>query len=313
MDHNVCPYPFWLKCSFSAPHFALLRFVNYHPAMEEDAAAAPIQLKVKDQQGSELLVKLKKSTPLRKLMDASCSRLGLAASQVCFTVDSVRIEPEDTAETLGLEDEDIIDVAPKSSFRGQIYIKTLTGKTVILDVEAITLEDVLRGLTDTPKAHAKDVDATTSITVVLDDNIRTVQVDKAIILKRHDNTSAVAGMTTYSKATRTLTFKPALPLMPNTKYTVRLPMSAFTYEYQFSFETQKSKPLLLYVQLADRPEQRRRFTFVAEENPYNHLRTALAARLGLDLARIDRIQCSMGGVGAGSSQHAMIMEDFDVL
>merc|ERR1712194_837656 len=81
------------------------------PAMAEDAAAQHIQLKVKDQQGSEVQFKIKKATPLRKLMDAYCSRLGLQASQVRFMVDGERIAPDDTAEKLGLEDEDLIDVA----------------------------------------------------------------------------------------------------------------------------------------------------------------------------------------------------------
>merc|ERR1712017_31927 len=80
-------------------------------AMAEDAAAAHIQLKVKDQQGSEVQFKIKKSTPLRKLMDAYCNRLGLQAQQVRFMVDGERIGPDDTAEKLGLEDEDLIDVA----------------------------------------------------------------------------------------------------------------------------------------------------------------------------------------------------------
>merc|ERR1712029_884009 len=74
-------------------------------------APAHIQLKVKDQQGSEVQFKIKKSTPLRKLMDAYCSRLGLTASQVRFMVDGERISADDTAEKLGLEDEDLIDVA----------------------------------------------------------------------------------------------------------------------------------------------------------------------------------------------------------
>merc|ERR1711918_179846 len=74
-----------------------------------EGAAGHIQLKVKDQQGSEVQFKIKKSTPLRKLMDAYCSRLGLQASQVRFMVDGERIAPDDTAEKLGLEDEDLID------------------------------------------------------------------------------------------------------------------------------------------------------------------------------------------------------------
>ncbi|OLP91593.1 Ubiquitin-like protein SMT3 [Symbiodinium microadriaticum] len=48
--------------------------------------------------------KIKKTTPLRKLMDAYCSRLGLQASQVRFMVDGERIAADDTAEKLGLEE-----------------------------------------------------------------------------------------------------------------------------------------------------------------------------------------------------------------
>ena len=53
-------------------------------AKAEDAAAdAPqhIQLKVKDQHGGEVQFKIKRSTALRKLMDAYCSRLGMQSSQ----------------------------------------------------------------------------------------------------------------------------------------------------------------------------------------------------------------------------------------
>eukprot|EP00913_Durusdinium_trenchii_P033308 g31183.t1 len=72
--------------------------------MAEGEAPQHIQLKVKDQQGSEVQFKIKKTTPLRKLMDAYCSRLGLQASQVRFMVDGERIAADDTAEKLGLEE-----------------------------------------------------------------------------------------------------------------------------------------------------------------------------------------------------------------
>merc|ERR1712113_1366338 len=91
--------------------FCAQRIVSQRAPMGDDAAAAHIQLKVKDQQGSEVQFKIKKSTPVRKLMDAYCSRLGLTASQVRFMVDGERISADDTAEKLGLEDEDLIDVA----------------------------------------------------------------------------------------------------------------------------------------------------------------------------------------------------------
>ena len=74
-------------------------------------APVHIQLNVKDQQGSKVLFKIKKSTPLRKLTDAYCSRLGLQPSQVRFTADGELIGQEDSAEKFGLEDDDVIDLA----------------------------------------------------------------------------------------------------------------------------------------------------------------------------------------------------------
>ena len=66
--------------------------------------------------------KTKKSTPLRKLMDAYCSRLGVQSSQVQFIVNlsGERIGPEGSAEKLGLEDEDLIDVAMSAQLDGDI-------------------------------------------------------------------------------------------------------------------------------------------------------------------------------------------------
>ena len=66
---------------------------------------------IKDQLDREVQFKIQKSTPLRKLMDAYCSRFGLQVPQVRFMVDGARVFPEDTAEQLGLESEDHIDVA----------------------------------------------------------------------------------------------------------------------------------------------------------------------------------------------------------
>merc|ERR1712119_258894 len=104
-----------------------------------------IQLKVKDQQGSEVQFKIKKSTPLRKLMDAYCSRLGLTASQVRFMVDGERISADDTAEKLGLEDEDLIDVAMEQTGGGddavahiQLKVKDQQGSEVQFKIKKST-------------------------------------------------------------------------------------------------------------------------------------------------------------------------------
>ncbi len=71
---------------------------------------ARIQLRIQDVRGSELQFLVKKHTPMRKLMDAYCSRLGLQASQVRFEtlIGCKPIAPVDTAEVLELDDEDLI-------------------------------------------------------------------------------------------------------------------------------------------------------------------------------------------------------------
>lgn len=83
------------------------------------AQASPIQLKVKDQQGREIQFKINKSTPLRKLRDEYCKRLGLQAQQVRFMVDCqgdlCEIDLDDTAEELvnDLEDDGFIHAIMK--------------------------------------------------------------------------------------------------------------------------------------------------------------------------------------------------------
>ncbi len=75
------------------------------PAVE----AAVIRLVVKHQRGSvECTIKV--TTPLRKLMTAHCSRLGLQASLVHFLARGEQIAPDDTAYSLGLQDGDVINV-----------------------------------------------------------------------------------------------------------------------------------------------------------------------------------------------------------
>lgn len=54
--------------------------------------------------------RIKASNPLRKLMSACCDRYGLQLSQVHFLVGGEVIAPDDTAESLGLKDCDLIDL-----------------------------------------------------------------------------------------------------------------------------------------------------------------------------------------------------------
>uniref|UniRef100_A0A4W3GFH0 Small ubiquitin-related modifier n=1 Tax=Callorhinchus milii TaxID=7868 RepID=A0A4W3GFH0_CALMI len=69
-----------------------------------------INLKVAGQDGSVVQFKIKKHTPLNKLMKAYCERQGLSIRQIRFRFDGQPINETDTPAQLEMEDEDTIDV-----------------------------------------------------------------------------------------------------------------------------------------------------------------------------------------------------------
>uniref|UniRef100_H3D308 Small ubiquitin-related modifier n=1 Tax=Tetraodon nigroviridis TaxID=99883 RepID=H3D308_TETNG len=70
-----------------------------------------INLKVAGQDGSVVQFKIKRQTPLIKLMKAYCERQGLSMRQIRFRFDGQPISETDTpAGQLEMEDEDTIDV-----------------------------------------------------------------------------------------------------------------------------------------------------------------------------------------------------------
>eukprot|EP01084_Bolivina_argentea_P232537 391917_1 len=68
-----------------------------------------LNLKVKAQDGTEVYFKVKKTTKLKKLMDAYCARVGKEAGSIRFLFDGDRIAPDSTPNELNMEDEDEID------------------------------------------------------------------------------------------------------------------------------------------------------------------------------------------------------------
>uniref|UniRef100_A0AAZ3S8Y9 Small ubiquitin-related modifier n=1 Tax=Oncorhynchus tshawytscha TaxID=74940 RepID=A0AAZ3S8Y9_ONCTS len=69
-----------------------------------------INLKVAGQDGSVVQFKIKRHTPLSKLMKAYCERQGLTIRQIRFRFDGQPINETDTPAQLEMEDEDTIDV-----------------------------------------------------------------------------------------------------------------------------------------------------------------------------------------------------------
>ena len=88
--------------------------VAKQPAPLEPARAHgqdPLELQIRDQQGSIIPFKYLKDTPMSTLMDIICSNQGLQSSHVVFTFGEKCIQRHDNAEMMGLKNGDTIDVA----------------------------------------------------------------------------------------------------------------------------------------------------------------------------------------------------------
>ncbi|KAE8676279.1 Small ubiquitin-related modifier 1 [Hibiscus syriacus] len=71
--------------------------------------AAHINLKVKGQDGNEVFFRIKRSTQLRKLMNAYCDRQSVDFNSIAFLFDGRRLRGEQTPDELEMEDGDEID------------------------------------------------------------------------------------------------------------------------------------------------------------------------------------------------------------
>ncbi|EED87825.1 predicted protein, partial [Thalassiosira pseudonana CCMP1335] len=61
------------------------------------------------QNGEETYFKIKKTTKMKKIMDAYAQRKGINRTSVRFLLDGDRITDDDTPKTLEIEDQDQID------------------------------------------------------------------------------------------------------------------------------------------------------------------------------------------------------------
>ncbi|KAH0468991.1 hypothetical protein IEQ34_002223 [Dendrobium chrysotoxum] len=68
-----------------------------------------INLKVKGQHGNEQTFKVKRTTKLKRLMDAYCNRQSENANAIVFLYDGHRLRGDETPESLEMEDGDEID------------------------------------------------------------------------------------------------------------------------------------------------------------------------------------------------------------
>ncbi|NXQ50924.1 SUMO3 protein, partial [Catharus fuscescens] len=70
----------------------------------------PIDLKVAGQDGSVVQFRIKRRTPLGKLMKAYCCRKGLSLRRVTFLFDGQPVKGDDTPAQLEMEHKDTIEV-----------------------------------------------------------------------------------------------------------------------------------------------------------------------------------------------------------
>lgn len=91
---------------------------------KEEKNDTHINLKVSDG-SAEIFFKIKRSTPMRKLMDAFCKRQGKNFESMRFLIDGTRVNVTDTPDTLDLEDGDTIE-AHREQVGGALWILPLT-------------------------------------------------------------------------------------------------------------------------------------------------------------------------------------------
>lgn len=78
----------------------------------EDAVkteVAQVNLKVVNAEGSEVFFKIKRSTLMKKLMDAYCKKSGMSRQQVRFLYDGKPLEDDKTPDDYDMDDDDVID------------------------------------------------------------------------------------------------------------------------------------------------------------------------------------------------------------
>ncbi|XP_068665502.1 small ubiquitin-related modifier 2-like [Aristolochia californica] len=81
-----------------------------------------INLKVKGQDGNEVFFRIKRSTQLRKLMNAYCDRQSVDFNSIAFLFDGRRLRGEQTPDELEMEDGDEIDAMLHQTGGAHVFV-----------------------------------------------------------------------------------------------------------------------------------------------------------------------------------------------
>ncbi|CCE63454.1 hypothetical protein TPHA_0E03650 [Tetrapisispora phaffii CBS 4417] len=82
--------------------------INANEGAASATAETHINLKVSDG-SSEIFFKIKRTTPLKRLMEAFAKRQGKEMDSLRFLYDGIRLQADQTPEDLDMEDNDIIE------------------------------------------------------------------------------------------------------------------------------------------------------------------------------------------------------------
>ncbi|TVY29388.1 Small ubiquitin-related modifier [Lachnellula hyalina] len=83
---------------------------NGSPVQEKPEKPEALNIKVRDQDGNEMVFRIKGHTRMQKVIDAYCKAGGIDPHSRRFTIEGHRIQNQDTPTSLEMEDEDIVEV-----------------------------------------------------------------------------------------------------------------------------------------------------------------------------------------------------------
>lgn len=78
------------------------------PKMEEGEDST-LSIRVRDQHGGEVVFKVKRTTKMKRVLQAFCERKGWNPQEVRFAFDGQRVNDDMSPEDLGMENNDSID------------------------------------------------------------------------------------------------------------------------------------------------------------------------------------------------------------
>ena len=90
------------------------------PPIRKSSGEGGVRLRLRSQQGMEVLMSVGRCTPMQSLITRYCKNQGLQAPQTRFLVAGDRIAPSDTVKSLDLKDDCVIDVCNQIGGHGGI-------------------------------------------------------------------------------------------------------------------------------------------------------------------------------------------------